>query len=397
MNIRWLLVALFAMTATPLCAADDNEANTEPNQGVFGDDFETGSVADRDLLPLAIGRDRTGWGVTARVSGGYDDNVFKVDRNVDREFFAHATAEAYFGVSLGYVEVGVRGQAAGRLYFGLDDSEVWDLKVGGFVRAPYDYDEGGIGWGVSADGLWQQLHTYEFTSNIARRDDLKVAGAIARAWIGYSISGYIIPEIGITGRFEDVSEEANLNSLDNWRASVDVSVTMRLWLVEIRPYAEAHYSWFRDLYDTDDDGTINVDEDKLQITNFDVGVDARLDLGILEAEGRAYANRQDDGAAGFERYWQYGLRAQARLNIISTVRITGGFHVWTREYTDRETPRPDIATPIERYLSVNAEVAYGFVGMIYVGGRWEFQRRDSDFNNGGFTNHQLTLFVEVSF
>ncbi|MCL4731407.1 MAG: hypothetical protein KJ044_13335, partial [Planctomycetes bacterium] len=232
--------------------------------------------------------------------------------------------------------------------------------------------------------------------------DLRASGGIARVHVGYSLS-FLIFELGFTGKTTDFSEENAVPSYDNWEIGSDFSVYINAWdVLEIRPYIEFSYAWFRDQFDLQDDGTLLRQEDDLQLLKFNYGADVRLDIGLIEAEARVYSLRQDDSAAGFNRYWQYGLRGALDLNLYEPLRITFGLDAWHREYDDRvdvDSLDPDstVKTTFERYAMLWTEVAYNVYSFLYLGGRYSYSRRISDVNAAGYAVHTATLFVELNF
>jgi hypothetical protein len=236
---------------------------------------------------------------------------------------------------------------------------MWDLKLGGFVKVPYG--GGGWGFGISADVLYQQLQTYELTGPLTRQDDLRASGGIARVHVGYSLS-FLIFELGFTGKTTDFSEENAVPSYDNWEIGSDFSVYINAWdVLEIRPYIEFSYAWFRDQFDLQDDGTLLRQEDDL-----------------------------------------YGLRGALDLNLYEPLRITFGLDAWHREYDDRvdvDSLDPDstVKTTFERYAMLWTEVAYNVYSFLYLGGRYSYSRRISDVNAAGYAVHTATLFVELNF
>lgn len=396
---KWLVI-LALLIGAPLCAQDDSPSTTEPG----GDedsvdpwsDFEVGGVQDGAYLPLSLGRDRTGLGLRARASFGWDSNIFLEDRGEDSALYVDAASYAYIGANLGIVAIGARAQLAGRLHFGEPDANMWDLKLGGFFKVPYN---GGFGFGISGDALYQQLHTYEITGPITRQDDLRASGYIARAYVGYQVS-FVIFELGFTGQTTDFSEEKDVPSLDSWTIGTDFSIYLKFWdFLELRPYIAFDYEWFRDQVDLQDDGTPLSSEDKLQLLKFTYGSDFKLNLPFIEAQGRVYSARQDDSAAGHERYWQYGVRAAADLNLVGEVRLTVGGHFWTREYDDRkefDNGTVSEETVHERYFQGWVEAAWNFWEFMAVGARYVYTRRASDIDNGGYAAHDISVFLEIA-
>jgi hypothetical protein len=395
---KWLVI--LALFAAPIFAQEDTPSSTEPG----GDeeavdpwaDFEVGGVQDGVYLPLSLGRDRTGLGLRVRGSFGWDSNIFLEDRDEDNALFVDAAGQTYVGANFGICSLGARALIAGRLYFGEPDATLWDLKLGAFFKVPYN---GGFGFGISADALYQQLHIYEVTGPITRQDDLRASGYIARAYIGYQVS-FVIFELGFTGQTTDFSEEKDIPSLDSWTIGTDFSIYLKFWdFLELRPYVEFNYEWFRDQVDIQDDGTPLSDDDKLQLLKFTYGCDFKLNLPFLEAQGRAYSMRQDDAAAGHERYWQYGVKAAADLNLVGEVRLTFGGHYWTREYDDREdidNTTEGEKTVHERYLQGWVEAAWNFWEFMWAGARYVYTRRSSDIDNAGYADHEISVFLEIA-
>lgn len=400
---HWLMVTLMALLPTALSGQGTTPASASPESGEPVEpfaDFEVGGVADGQYLPLTLGRDRTGLGLRTRASFGWDSNIFKEDRDDDTGLFGDAVGEAWVGHNFGVIALGARLSVAGRLYFGEPDADQWDMKLGGFFKVPYG--GGGWGFGISADVLYQQLQTYELTGPLTRQDDLRASGGIARIHVGYSVS-FVVFELGVHGKTTDFSEEQTVPSYDNWDIGMDFSVYFNAWdVVELRPYVDFSYEWFRDQLDLQDDGTALAQEDDLQLLKLDYGVDFRVDLGVIEAEGRAYSMRQDDSAAGFNRYWQYGVRGAIDFNFYDPLRITVGLHLWHREYDDRVDvdsldPGSTEKTTFERYGMVWGEVAYNVYSYLYLGGRYSYARRMSDINTGGYTVHTAAIFLELGF
>jgi hypothetical protein len=395
---KWLVI-LALILAAPLCAQETTPSSTEPG----GDedsvdpwaDFEVGGVQDGSYLPLAIGRDRTGLGLRIRGSFGWDSNIFLEDKDDDTGLYVDAASYAYVGANFGFVSLGARAQLAGRLYFGEPDAGMWDLKLGGFFKIPYN---GGFGFGVSADVLYQQLHTYEITGPITRQDDLRASGAIGRAYVGYQVS-FVIFELGFTGQTTDFTEERDVPSLDSWTIGTDFSVYLKFWdFFELHPYVGLEYEWFRDQVDIQDDGTPLSDDDKLQLLKFNYGADFKLNLPFIEAQGRVYSIRQDDSAAGHDRYWQYGVKGAADLNLVGAIRLTVGGHFWTREYDDLkdvDDTTADEKTVHERYLQGWVELAWNFWEFMSVGARYVYTRRASDIDNAGYADHDISVFLEI--
>ncbi len=147
-----------------------------------------------------------------------------------------------------------------------------------------------------------------------------------------------------------------------------------------------------------DDGTPLSDTDKLQLLTLNYGADFEIDFGFFRAQGRAYGERQDDSAAGFQRYWQYGIRGAADFVMINSIRLTLGAHFWTREYDDRDDFDDGQPTTLhERFFDGWAELAWNFWEFFSVGGRYRYTRRISGLDNGGYAAHEITGFLEISF
>jgi hypothetical protein len=395
--MRFWLFALLLFSA-PLFGQRSGDADPSSDDEPVDtwQDFEVGGLADGEYLPLTLGRDRTGLGLKIRGAMGFDNNVFKEDRNVDGAFLMDGMAYAYVGANFGLLSLGARGHLAGRLHFGEPDADMWDMKLGGFIKMPYA--GGGFGFGISGDALYQQLQTYEIAGPLVRQDDLRAGGYIARAHLGYAV-GFIILEGGITGQISDYSEEKNLRSLDNWELGADLGVYLDFFgVVRLHPYVKFDYNWFRDQVDVQDDGTPLSDTDKLQLLTLSYGADFEIDFGFFRAQGRAYGDRQDDSAAGFARYWQYGIRGAADFVMISGIRLTVGAHFWTREYDDRDDFDNGQPTTLnERYFDGWAEMAWNFWEFFSVGGRYRYTRRISGLDNGGYAAHEITGFLEIAF
>ncbi|MCA8910161.1 MAG: hypothetical protein KDB82_00530 [Planctomycetes bacterium] len=398
---KWLIILAVLLAAPVYAQQEGGNSGTDPDSNAEPvdpwADFEVSGLADGEYLPLTLGRDRTGIGLRARGSFGWDSNIFREDKDDDTGLFIDGASYAYAGLNLGLFSIGARGQIAGRLYFGDPDADRWDVKLGGFFKMPYN---GGFGFGISADVLYQQLTTYEVTGPLIRQDDLRASGAIARAYVGYEVAGFIIFELGFTGQTTDFTEEQQIPSLDSWTIGSDFGIYFDiLGFLELHPYVAFDYEWFRDQLDLQDDGTPLSTEDKLQLLKFNYGSDFKLNLPFIEAAGRVYSIRQDDSAAGYERYWQYGLRAAADLNLVGDVRLTVGAHFWTREYDDRvdvdNVGVNGTKTVQERYLNGYVELAWNFWEFFAVGARYAYIRRTSDIDNAGYAQHEITAFLEI--
>jgi hypothetical protein len=394
---NWLVI-LALLLAVPAYAQEASSSSTAPG----GDeeevdpwkDFEVGGIEDGAYLPLGLGRDRTGLGFRARGSFGWDSNIFLEDRDDDTGLYIDGVSYAYVGANFGLVALGARAQLAGRLYFGEQDAGLWDLKLGGFFKLPYN---GGFGFGVSGDVLYQQLQTYEITGPITRQDDLRASGMIARGYVGYQ-AAFMIFELGFTGQTTDFTEEKDVPSLDSWTIGTDFSVYFSVFdFLELHPYVGFDYEWFRDQVDIQDDGTPLSQEDKLQLLKFNYGCDFKLNLPFIEAQGRAYSIRQDDSAAGHDRYWQYGLKGAVDLNLVGDVRLTAGGHLWTREYDDRvDEGSTGKSTVHERLLQGWIELAWNFWEFFHVGARYKYSRLASNLDNGGYADNDVSVFLEIA-
>lgn len=394
---NWLVI-LALLLAVPAYAQEASSSSTAPG----GDeeevdpwkDFEVGGIEDGAYLPLGLGRDRTGLGFRARGSFGWDSNIFLEDRDDDTGLYIDGVSYAYVGANFGLVALGARAQLAGRLYFGEQDAGLWDLKLGGFFKLPYN---GGFGFGVSGDVLYQQLQTYEITGPITRQDDLRASGMIARGYVGYQ-AAFMIFELGFTGQTTDFTEEKDVPSLDSWTIGTDFSVYFSVFdFLELHPYVGFDYEWFRDQVDIQDDGTPLSQEDKLQLLKFNYGCDFKLNLPFIEAQGRAYSIRQDDSAAGHDRYWQYGLKGAVDLNLVGDVRLTAGGHLWTREYDDRlDEGSTGKSTVNERLLQGWIELAWNFWEFFHVGARYKYSRLASNLDNGGYADNDVSVFLEIA-
>ncbi len=396
--MRTWICLIVLLLASPL--AGQRTGSADPDTGAEPvnpwNDFEVGGIADGQFLPLRLGRDRTGLGLRARGGLGLDNNVFKVDRDHESAVMLDGMALAYVGANLGLFSVGARGHVAGRLHFGEPDADQWDLKLGGFAKVPYA--GGGFGFGVSGDVLYQQLQTYEITGPLTRQDDLRASGVIGRAHIGYAV-GMLIFEAGVTGQLNDYSEETDVESLDNWAIGTDLGMYIDFFgVIRLHPFVQFDYSWFRDQDDVKADGTPLSNQDKLQLLALGYGTDVEVDFGFFRAQATFYGKRQDDSAAGHQRFWHHGVRGAADFAMVYSVRLTVGAHLWTREYD----ARPDFVdgsptTLHEHNVDAWAELAWNFWEFFSVGGRYAYLRRISGINNGGYAAHQITAFLEVSF
>jgi hypothetical protein len=391
---RWVLILTAGVLALPLFA--QRGRSTDPEFDDLRDQweyFDVEGIQGGAFLPLRLGRDRRGVGLRARASVGWDDNLFRTEQDREQALFADAGGDAFLGSRVGPVVAGVRGLAAGRVHFGDKDADMWDLKFGAFLRVPYD---GGIGFGLSADALYQQLQTYEVTGPLVRRRGLKVGGAIARAHVGLDL-GRVIPEVGLTGTAKDFSEESDIRSLDHWSMTLDAGAYLDLGLLRVRPYASLDYSDFRDQVERRRDGSRRDDNDGLSLISFDYGLEVQLELGVLRAGGEAYAVRLDDTAGGFDRYWQFGARGAAALDLTPLVMFTAGADVWSREYDVRLAEPGSGRSAIERYGGFYGELSWNFWEFFHLGGRVAWARRTSSIPEGGYREHQVWAFLEARF
>ncbi|MCC6574498.1 MAG: hypothetical protein IT462_11980 [Planctomycetes bacterium] len=392
MGKRMLWLAALTLLAAPLAAQDRIDGNIE-------DMVIKGSPIFQKEGKLELGQDRTGFGLDWTVlSIGIDDNVLNVDRHKETSGFLDSVAAAFFGVNLGLVEVGVRGNAAGRILFDADNDILFQLNAGGFVRK--QARKGGeIGFGVSADLVWQEPTYYELTGPILRFDKVRRGAIVGRAHFAYAATDYFGLELGVFGSNSDFSEENLDTSADYWEIGFDFGLWMRFWeFLQIKPYIRGEYDWFRDAFDQNDDGSFS-GEDKLQLLKGKLAVEIRTRIGSLFGMvANVYLRRQDDSAQGFQRYWQYGFDAAALFNIVM-VRVTVGVKGWSREYTDA-VDFNDIGegeTTFERLFGIWAEVRANVIWKLYVGVRADFDRRASDFDNRGYANGQYQLFAGLSF
>lgn len=393
----WLLLICLAVAA-PMYAQDkpakkdaDNEEPIDPWA-----DFEVGHATDGAYLPLSLGRDRTGLGLRSRMGFGWDSNVFKEDRHEDNAFFIDGAAYGYIGHDFGAFALGARGMIAGRLNFGEPDASMWDIKLGGYFKIPYG--GGGFGTGISADVLYQQLQTYEIFGPLTRQTHLRAAGAIARAYVGYKVGGFLIFELGFTGKATDFSEEKTIDSPDSWEIGADFSVWLNFFdVIALKPWVRFDYEWFRDQLDFRTDGTLIKPEDNLQLLKLDAGVDADINLGFIRATGRVYTRRQDDSAAGLLRYWEYGVNAAIDFMMVGNVKLSGGTHLWMREYDKLEDTSEGKATLLEQHGAFWGEISWNFWEFLDLGARYRYTRRISGIDNGGYATHEVFVFLGVTF
>lgn len=396
---KWLLL-IALLLAAPLAAQAGAPGTTSPDDNAEAvdpwADFEVGGPDDGAYLPLSVGRDRTGLGLRARASFGWDSNIFKEEKHDDTGLFTDAAGQAYVGMNFGIFAIGARAALAGRLYFGEPDAGMWDLKLGGFFKVPYN---GGWGGGISGDVLYQQLQTYEITGPVTRQDDLRAAGAIGRAYVGYQ-AAFLIFELGLTGQTTDFTEESDIPSYDSWTVGMDFGIYMEVFgFLEVHPFVAFDYEWFRDQVDLRPDGTPRSNEDKLQLLKFTYGADFKLNLPFFMAQGRAYSTRQDDSAAGHDRYCQYGAFAAADFHMVSNVRLGVGAHVWRREFDERVDPLSvgpgGVETVHESMIRAHIELAWNFWEFVSVGGRYTYIHRASNLTEGSYMAHEATVFLEI--
>ena len=384
---RWFALALLLLLAAPLAAQDDDD------EELFGEGWHVGGPADAAYQQLSRGEDRTGYTLEARVSTGFDSNIFFEDRGEDGNFFMDAVAHAHFGLELGMARAGVRGLLAGRVYPGEVDATLWDMTLGGFADVPVD---GGLGYGVTGDAIYRQLAWYEIRGPITRADDLRMVGVSTRAWIGYAVTEWVVLEMGATFVIDDYTEEKRLDSLDSWEIKADFGVRLDLRLVKLRPYVSLDYESFREQVDFKANGIPKKSD--LDLIKFDIGAAFDLHIWKLESHGNVYIKRQDDSSSGFDRYMQYGVRGVADLDLDEKYILRAGFDIWTREYEDRVDPGTvGASTVFERNLSIHLDLGYNFWEFFNAGIRWQWDRRTSDLDNQGYSNTQVSVFLEIDF
>jgi hypothetical protein len=357
--------------------------------------FEVGSLAEDPYLPLRLGRDLTGFGLRARAALGWDTNIFREENDARDGFLLDGMARVHAGARAGLVAFGARGHAAARLYFGDADADTWDIKLGGFAKVPYSL--GGLGFGISGDALYQRVHVYEITSAVERRDDLRATGAIARAHAGWAFS-LVTFELGVTGEAHDFTETGGEESLDHWKLILDASATFAFYdTIRLKPYVQTDYVAFRDLVERNVDGSER--DDNLDLLRFEYGGEIDLELGFMRAHGAVYGRRQDDGAAGFERYWQFGARAAATIFLVGDAYFTTGGEIWTREYDKRPATDSDgnQSKLIERHVMIWGELGWNFWEFFSLGARYRYTRRVSGLDGGGYIASEAMVFLEIEF
>lgn len=393
MHMKWAGLLPLLLFASALAAQ-------EGNKGVHISDLIVPSEPTVNKEgKLELGKDRVGIGLDWKIlSFGYDDNVLNVDRHKDTSAYMDSAAEAWFGLNLGIVEAGVRGRIDGRYLFDADNDFLYDLKLGGFVRKQARKG-GDIGFGVTADVLYQQPTYYELTGPILRFEKTKRAGIIGRANFQYAPWSFLCLELGVNASHSDFNEDNLDTSADYWEIGTDFRVHLRFWeFLEITPYVKFDYDWFRDVFDQNDDGSLS-GEDKLQLLKFTGAADVKFRLGeFFGLVGNVHFKRQDDSAQGFHRYYQYGFDAAAEIRI-AIVRIYLGAKAWNREYLDRADFNDDGTeeTLFERDLGMFAEVRVTVWWHIYVGVRVDWDRRTSGIDNRGFANGQYAGFFGLGF
>ncbi|MHC4841845.1 MAG: hypothetical protein ACYTDT_12985, partial [Planctomycetota bacterium] len=344
---KWLAILLVAC-AMPVMAQDEAD---EPESGDW-EQFDISTPGQDAYSAVRLGKDKTGFGLVTRLSFGYDDNIFKVDRHDDAAMYGDLLAQAWFGADLGVVSAGARMSVSGRMHFLQDnanDADMFDVTLGGFVKLPY----GGGGWGagLSADLLYSQLQWYEIGGPITRRDDMKVAAGIGRAYVGYKLWGFFIPELAVTGWTEDFNEEENIPSFDSITYRIELGFAMDVaGIVEVRPYGTLDWENFREQLDIDDDGSIAPSADEIALLNFTAGADVKADLLLLNVIGKVWWERQDDSHQGFLRSNTYGVTGVVEIPIIPVIDFVGGATIWSREY--EKAPDSDGSTAFERHFEV---------------------------------------------
>ncbi|MEE9311802.1 MAG: hypothetical protein V3V10_05245 [Planctomycetota bacterium] len=389
-----MLALLLVVFSAPVFAQAE-PAPAEQSDTTNWEEFDIETPGQNAYSPVRLGTDKTGLGIVSRLSFGFDDNIFKVDRHDDSAIFGDLFAEAWLGQNLAVVTVGGRFSVAGRMHFFQDDAEdanMFDVTIGGFVKLPYG--TGGFGAGFSADLLYNQLQWYEIGGPITRRDDMKTAAGIGRAYVGYKMYGMMIPELSVTAWSQDFNEEENIPSFDSITYRVEFGVAVDLLVVEVRPYGTMDWENFREQLEIDDDGRIAPTADELALLNFTAGADVKADFLLLDVVGKVWWERQDDDHQGFLRYNEYGATAVVQIPIIPLIDFVGGGTVWSREY--EKAPDSDGATAFERSLQLWGEAKYELYTFLYLGGRYSYQRRTSDFDGGGFASNQMSLFVQAA-
>ncbi|MDC1141487.1 hypothetical protein OAU50_00205 [Planctomycetota bacterium] len=394
---KWLALVLMVFAA-PAFAQEDSPAPSDPPETADATDWEQFDIdtpGQDSYQPVRLGKDKTGMGVVTRLSFGYDDNMFKLDRHDEAAMYGDFLAQAWFGADLGVVSAGVRASVSGRMHFFQDnanDADMFDMTLGGFVKLPYG--GGGFGAGLSVDLLYNQLQWYDLGGPITRRDDMKAAAGVARAYVGYKMLGFLIPELAVSGWSEDFNEEENLPSFDSitYRVEFGLAVDV-LGIVQIRPYGTMDWESFREQLEIDDDGSIAPTADELALLNFTAGADVKADLLILDIVGKVWWERQDDDHQGFLRFNTYGATAVVQVPIVPLVDFVGGGTFWSREY--EKTPDDEGATAFERHMQLWGEATYEVMSFMHIGARYSYERRTSDFDGAGFITNQLSFFVQA--
>jgi hypothetical protein len=386
-----MLVLLLLVASAPLAARMQTVERDDPIDR--WNHFIVGGIDDRRYLPLTLGPDRTGLGLRVRTSMGWDDNIYRMDRNEDQALFMDGFGDIYSGANFSMLSVGARLQASGRVYFGEPEASLWDLRLGAFVKKPYD---GGLGFGVTGDALFQQIPAYEIGGPIERRDALRAYGVTARGYAGVALTEALIAEAGLRGQITEFSEREEFESLDSWEIGLDAMLYIHLLnFAQVRPYLIVDYESFRELEERRTDGTERTRSEELELLKFKFGVDAKIDLGFAHLAGGAYGKRTDDSAAGFIRHWEFGLQAAADLFMVDGWRLSLSADMWNREYDDRvETPGETVT---ERYLRAYGELAWNMWEFVHVGGRYTYERRISSISNGGYATNEAVVFLEFIF
>ncbi|MCC6573976.1 MAG: hypothetical protein IT462_09295 [Planctomycetes bacterium] len=401
--LKWLSIFVALLFASSLTAQGSSGSTN-----LFDRDIGGAPAIDKQGL-VEVGADRVGFGLDARAGAGHDDNIFNVDRHKEDGFFAEFFGKAHYGTKIfDLFEVGVRGRAVDRFYFDgahehhedeAHDHHLWDVRLGGFLRHRAA-KPGDLGFGVSADLIYQKARYYELTGPVLRFFKTNRTAIIGRVYGEYNVFSFMGLELGVTGSHSDFSEDNLVESPDYWNLGVDFGVYLRFWdFLQFKPYVGFEYDSFRDVLDQNDDGSISKTDDKLQLLRWRFGVEARVQIvELLTLMGRAYVARQDDSAQGFQRYTQYGAEVATQWKV-SIVRIFGGLKAWAREYDDRFRFDSNLEqeSVLEQFFGFYGEVRVNFFWRLYAGGRVDYDRRSSRIDNRGFANTQWQVFVGLDF
>ena len=157
----------------------------------------------------------------------------------------------------------------------------------------------------------------------------------------------------------------------------------------MHPYVAFDYERFREQVDRQDDGTPLSNDDKLQLLKFNYGADFQIEPAVHRGWGASTAFARTIPAAGYDRYWRYGLRGAADLNLVGDVRLTVGGHFWTREYDDRidvDNVGPNRYRHGARALPEGPTLSWpGSSGEFFaVVARYSYTRRTSDVDMAGY-------------